>query len=38
MTRKIKRHTPERIVEELRDAEAMLNVGKVLTTVIRRSK
>jgi transposase-like protein len=36
MTRKRrKRHSPEQIVKKLRDAEAMLNAGKELATVLQ---
>ena len=31
-----KRHTPEQIVKKLRDADAMLNSGKELATVLQR--
>jgi hypothetical protein len=35
MTRRRKRHSPEQIVAKLRDADAMLNVGKDLATVLQ---
>ena len=34
-TRRRKRHTPEQIVKKLRDADAMLNAGKDLATVLQ---
>jgi putative transposase len=34
-TRRRKRHSPERIVEKLRDADAMLNAGKDLAAVLQ---
>ena len=34
-TRRRKRHTPEQIVRKLRDADAMLNAGKDLATVLQ---
>ncbi len=34
-TRKRKRHTPEQIVQKLRDAQAMLNAGKDLAAVFQ---
>jgi transposase-like protein len=34
-TRRRKRHSPERIVEKLRDADAMLNSGKDLAAVLQ---
>ena len=33
--RRRKRHTPEQIVKKLRDADAMLNAGKDLATVLQ---
>jgi len=35
MTRRRKRHSPEQIVRKLRDADAMLNSGKDLATVLQ---
>ncbi len=35
MTRRRKRHSPEQIVRELRDADAMLNAGKDLAAVLQ---
>lgn len=35
MTKRRKRHTPEQIVKKLRDAEAMLNAGKDLSTILQ---
>ncbi len=35
MTRRRKKHRPEKIVAKLRDAEAMLNVGKELAAVLQ---
>jgi putative transposase len=35
MTRRRKRHSPEQIVRKLRDADAMLNVGKDLAAVLQ---
>jgi len=35
MTKRRKRHSPEQIVKKLRDAEAMLNSGKELATVLQ---
>jgi transposase-like protein len=35
MTRRRKRHSPEQIVRKLRDADAMLNAGKDLATVLQ---
>jgi hypothetical protein len=35
MTRRRKRHSPEQIVAKLRDAEAMLNIGKDLAVVLQ---
>jgi hypothetical protein len=35
MTRRRKRHNPEQIVRKLRDADAMLNAGKDLATVLQ---
>jgi putative transposase len=34
MTRRRKRHSPEQIVRKLRDADAMLNAGKDLASVL----
>lgn len=34
-TRRRKRHNPEQIVKKLRDADAMLNAGKDLATVLQ---
>lgn len=34
-TKRRKRHTPEQIVRKLRDAEAMLNAGKDLASVLQ---
>jgi putative transposase len=34
-TRRKKRHSPEQIVRKLRDADAMLNVGKDLAAVLQ---
>ena len=34
-TRRRKRHTPEQIVKKLRDADAMLDAGKDLATVLQ---
>ena len=34
-TRRRKKHRPEEIVAKLRDAEAMLNVGKELAAVLQ---
>lgn len=34
-TRRRKRHSPEQIVRKLRDADAMLNVGKDLAAVLQ---
>ena len=34
-SRRRKRHTPEQIVKKLRDADAMLNAGKDLATVLQ---
>jgi hypothetical protein len=34
-TRRRKKHRPEEIVAKLRDAEAMLNVGKDLAAALR---
>jgi putative transposase len=34
-TRRRKRHSPEQIVRKLRDADAMLNAGKDLATVLQ---
>jgi putative transposase len=35
MTRRRKRHSPEQIVRKLRDADAMLNAGKDLASVLQ---
>lgn len=35
MTKRRKRHNPEQIVRKLRDADAMLNAGKDLATVLQ---
>lgn len=35
MTRRRKRHSPEQIVRKLRDADAMLNSGKDLASVLQ---
>jgi len=35
MTRRRKRHNPEQIVRKLRDADAMLNAGKDLASVLQ---
>jgi putative transposase len=35
MTRRRKRHSPEQIVHKLRDADAMLNAGKDLASVLQ---
>jgi putative transposase len=35
MTRRWMKHRPEEIVAKLRDAEAMLNVGKELAAVLQ---
>lgn len=34
-TKRRKRHSPEQIVKKLRDADAMLNVGKELAAVLQ---
>lgn len=35
MTRRKKRHSPEQIVQKLRDADAMLNAGRDLSAVLQ---
>jgi putative transposase len=35
MTKRRRRHSPEQIVRRLRDADAMLNTGKDLATVLQ---
>jgi len=35
MTRRRKKHRPDEIVAKLRDADAMLNAGKILAAVLR---
>jgi hypothetical protein len=34
-TKRVKRHNPEQIVRKRRDADAMLNAGKDLATILQ---
>jgi putative transposase len=35
MPKRLRRHTPEQIVKQLRDPEAMLNSGKELAVILQ---